>query len=692
MPSLPAPGGGGRRARPPPPPPPPPPPRPNFLFVFTDDQRWDAMSCMGHPFLRTPHMDRIAAEGARFANAFVVDSLCSPGRACFLTGTYPHIHGVLGNEGNDYDPALPSFPGLLQRAGYQTAYVGKWHQAPKSDPRPGFDYWLSFRGQGVYENPELNENGRVFQAQGYMTDLITDHADRWLRRPRQAPFCLTVAHKAVHGPFTPAPRHANAFPDAQMPKPASFDDDLRDKPAWMRENMVRGVARDPRRRNAGKAVPDAFPPVPWDPSARGRLDYYRTLLAVDEGIGRLLETLRETGQLDNTVVVFASDNGYFHGEHRRGDKRLMYEESLRIPFLVRYPRLVRAGTVVDEMALNIDLAPTFLDLAGVRAPNTMQGRSLRPLLAGRKTEWRDDFLYEYFQEAAFPGIPTMVGVRGGRWSYVRYPELQDLDELYDLQNDPHQMRNLAHDPAHAGTVAQMRRDLERLMRETKFRMPEPPAAPKPVARPDAFVLVYDFAKDEGDRVADASGKGHDGRAFGAPVAEGRAGRRARRFDGKARIEVEKAPALDASRGPWSIEAVVRAEGPDGVVLARGGQSQGYALALEGGRPLFAVRVGGDLTLVAGKGSVVGEWVHLAGVIGKDASATLYVNGAPAGSEKLPGFIGNDPNEGMQIGADAGSAVGESAKPAGLVGLVESVRLFAGERAAKDVREDAVEPR
>ncbi|MCX8037655.1 MAG: sulfatase [Candidatus Sumerlaeia bacterium] len=446
--------------------------RPNFVFIYTDDQRYDAMSCMGHPFLRTPNMDRLAQEGVRFANAFVVNSLCSPSRACFLTGLYSHVHGVVDNMGTEYDHALPTYATELQKAGYQTAYIGKFHQGATAMPRPGFDYWLSFRGQGQYGDPALNENGRDFKAKGYMTDLLTDYAVRFLKQTGGKPFCMTLAHKAAHAPFTPAERHADAFPDAKMAEPASWKDDLSGKPAWQRELAVRGMSKKEAAANANKKVPDALPPETWNPTLASRLNYYRTLLAVDESIGRVLAALEEIGQLDNTVVMFASDNGFFMGEHRFHDKRQMYEESIRIPLLVRYPKLAKAGTVNRQMVLNIDVAPTFLDLAGAKVPASMQGRSLRPLIAGEKADWRRQFLYEYFREESYPTIPTMVGIRTERYTYVRYPEIQDLDEMYDLEQDPLQMRNLAQEPKQAETLGRLREDLDRLMKETGYRNPK----------------------------------------------------------------------------------------------------------------------------------------------------------------------------------------------------------------------------
>ena len=450
--------------------------RPNIVVILADDLRWDAMSCAGHPFVRTPSIDRIAAEGVRFTNAFVTTSLCAPSRACFLTGTYAHTNGVRTNEGMEFGPPLRHFPEILRGAGYETAFIGKWHMAPTAQPRPGFDYWLSFKGQGVYVNPLLNEDGRDFQAQGYMTDLLTEYAVNWLRRDRARPFCLYLAHKAVHGPFTPAPRHADLYQDVAMEKPASYDDDFADKPAWIRACMVRGAQAKEWLANQDRPVPPAIAPTEWNPHEEGRLNYYRALAAVDESVGRVLATLQQLGVLNSTVIVFAGDNGFFHGEHRRGDKRLMYEEAIRIPLLVRCPPLAARKRTADEMVLNIDLAPTLLDLAGVPAPADMQGRSFRALLEGGRYKPRESFLYEYWKEEWLPGIPTMVGVRTRRWKYVTYPEIEDIDELYDLQRDPHEMRNLALDPAHARQREAMRRELARLERATRAS-PPPSASP-----------------------------------------------------------------------------------------------------------------------------------------------------------------------------------------------------------------------
>ncbi len=441
--------------------------RPNVVFILIDDMRWDVMSCVDHPFVKTPNIDGIAAAGVRFSNAFVTTSLCSPSRGSFLTGTYVHRHGVRLNGKMDLEPSLATFPMVLQRSGYETGFVGKWHMRPDAEPRPGFDYWLSFKGQGQYVDPPLNENGREFKATGYMTDLLTDDAVRFLEKPREKPFCLVLAHKAMHGPFIPAKRHKDLYGPGDVRKPASFDDPLTSKPKWQRELAVTGGRQRAERRD--RPVEASLEPATWDPESdveKGRLNWHRTLAAVDESVGRVLETLRKTGAAENTVVIFTSDNGFFLGEHRRGDKRMAYEESMRIPLLIAGAGVTGKGRVVDELVLNIDVAPTIEELAGAAVPDTVQGRSLKPLLAGQKPAWRESFLYEYFQEAWIPGIPMMQGIRTRDFKYVRYPELDDIGELYDLKKDPREMHNLFEEPGSQAKLEEMKAELERLLKET----------------------------------------------------------------------------------------------------------------------------------------------------------------------------------------------------------------------------------
>jgi N-acetylglucosamine-6-sulfatase len=424
--------------------------RPNFVFILIDDLRWDALGVTGHPFVKTPHIDRIAREGTRFTNAFVTTPLCSPSRACFLTGQYAHTHGVRDNQNNnELSHRLTTFPLLLHDAGYETGYCGKWHMGTDDSPRPGFDRWASFRGQGQYVDPELNIDGVSGRHPGYMTDLLSAHAVEFIRRRREKPFALYVAHKAVHGPFTPADRHKDLFANETIRRSPNAADTLEGKPA-----LTRPVGGPGPVRPGGGSSDDVI---------RNQL---RCLTSIDEGVGQMLASLTETGALDNTVVIFTSDNGYFWGEHGLGDKRFAYEESIRIPLFVRYPRLARAGSSVDAMALNIDIAPTLLDLAGVKAPASIQGRSLTGLFQGKTKGWRRSFLSEYFMEEKYPRTPTWQAARTERWKYVRCPQLEGADELYDLKADPYEMKNVIGDSAARKRLDEMKAELARLLKES----------------------------------------------------------------------------------------------------------------------------------------------------------------------------------------------------------------------------------
>jgi N-acetylglucosamine-6-sulfatase len=448
--------------------------RPNVLVVLTDDQRWDTLGFVGKfPFLQTPNMDRLAAEGAYFPNAFVTTSLCSPNRATLLTGCYAHIHGVRANDINDLDSTFPTYPQLFQEAGYETAFVGKWHMAPESKPRPGFNYWLSFAGQGVYMNPALNENGREFRQQGYITDILTSATIKWLEQPRTRPFLMILSHKAMHNPFTPARRHADLYADVKLPKPKSYDDTFEGKPKWLRQIVRYGIGRSHWRYNRSRPVPDVLSPVEWDPKHQEYINYLRTLAAVDESLGSVLDVLELKGELDNTIIIYTSDNGYFLGEHRRSNKQLMYEESIRVPLLIRYPRLVRPGAVITPMVASTDIAPTLLDVAEIQIPDIVQGSSLLPLFQSRNVRWRQTLLYEYFYEWMWPGIPTILGVRTQRWKYIHTPDLpEQVDELYDLSNDPYELVNLISSAEHAEVLQTMKTALARELEALKYVPPE----------------------------------------------------------------------------------------------------------------------------------------------------------------------------------------------------------------------------
>jgi N-acetylglucosamine-6-sulfatase len=444
--------------------------KPNIVFILTDDQAWNLLGKDGrYSFMKTPNLDRIAKEGLVFNNAFVTISLCSPSRACLMTGCYAHKHGVYINSYTDPDPEVPYLPKILQEAGYETAFLGKWHMKNGAQPRRGFDYWLSFDGQGQYINPPLNENGREFIQPGYMTDILTDYAVRWLKKPKEKPFCLFLWHKAVHAPFTPAPRDSTAFADALIPEYENWYDDMKDKPRWMRRGWYYGVHEKVWNESKGKPVPDTIDPHPWDPKNPRWLNYLRAMLAVDKSTGEIRDCLEKLHILDNTVIVCSSDNGFFLGAHQRSDKRLMYEESLRVPLMIRYPKMIKEGSKNSEMVLNIDIPPTLAELAGAKIPEKMQGTSLVPLLREESSGWRKSFMYEYFQEAYAPGFVTVVGVRAKRYKYIEsLRQTGDINELYDLETDPGEMNNRINDPGYQSIKAEMIGELQKLKTETGY--------------------------------------------------------------------------------------------------------------------------------------------------------------------------------------------------------------------------------
>jgi N-acetylglucosamine-6-sulfatase len=436
---------------------------PNVVLVLVDDLAAGVMGAESRfPFLATPNVERLQREGATFERAFVPTAVCSPSRASFLTGTYAHTHGVRVNDSQDLSDALPNFPNELKRAGYDTGFVGKWHMnKASSEPRLNFDYWLSFAGQGVYNDPVLNENGREFRASGYVTDVLSEYAVDYIQTPRQTPFCLIVSHKAGHLPFQAAPRHEGAFAGARLPEPPNYAETFAGKPAWQRRYYDCGLTP-----TEACGVRDF---VPWNPHDDRMLTHLRTLLAVDEGLGSLFQALDNMEQLDNTVIIFTSDNGFMLGAHRLQDKRVMYEESLRIPLVIRYPKKLAAGRQVSKLVSTLDLAPTILELAQLEPPETMLGTSLVPLFSDETAPWRDRLLYEYFQEAPGPGVPSILGVRTERWKYVHYPELTgDIDELYDLEADPFELRNLIAEPSYAATLGELQGALQQQLVDTGY--------------------------------------------------------------------------------------------------------------------------------------------------------------------------------------------------------------------------------
>lgn len=654
--------------------------KPSFLFIYTDDQRHDAMSVVQReqggrgrfPWLRTPNLDRLAAEGVRFRNAFVVNALCAPSRASFLTGRYGHLNGVVNNH-TPFPEASATHASLLRQAGYATGYVGKWHMGAQQGQRPGFDYSASFVGQGKYFDCPFEINGTSTPTSGWVDDVSTAFAEDFIRKHRDNPFLLVIGFKTAHGPFDPPPRHADTYAGEQARTVPNLA-----VPAIYRQDGAGG-------RRPGARGPAGTGLVP------ANLGYFRALTAMDENVGKLLALLDELELADDTMVVFASDNGYYFGEHGLGDKRSAYEESLRIPLLVRYPARLKAGTQVDRIALNVDLAPTLLDYAGLPVPSEMQGRSWRPLLEGRSPEdWRRSFFYAYFFERGFR-IPTVTAVRTDAAKLIRYPGHEEWTELFDLAADPYETRNLASDPAAAALRKQLEAEYEAQAAAIQFRIPdfaddprqEGAEAGRRAARAaNAWVLEYRFDRDHGDEVVDASGRDNHGRAIEAPLVERPGGGKARRFDGKAHIVVPRSPSLDPSVGAWAVEAEILAEAPNGLILARGGRTHGYALHLEGGKPVWTVTSSGTTTSVRGPSPVTGDWVRLTGSIASDRRLVLMVDGREVASGRLESLIPTDPNDGMEIGADRGSPVLEPGAaagdpPGGFVGQIGSVRIYSG---------------
>lgn len=430
----------------------------NIVFILIDDQRYDALGFLeAQSFIKTPNLDFLAENGAYLPNAFVTTALCSPSRASILTGLYAHRHKVIDNQ-HPVSDDLVFYPQFLQEVGYQTAMIGKWHIGGNfDDPQRGFDYWVSFKGQGSYlpNKNGLNVNGKKVEQKGYITDELTDYALEFLKaRDQQKPFMLYLSHKAVHSDFIPAERHKGMFKDEHFVPPVSMDlNKHEDAPMWV-ENQ----------RNSWHGVEYPY---------HSNLDieeYYKrygeTLYGVDENVGRLLDYLKEENLLESTLIVYMGDNGFGFGEHGLIDKRTAYEESMRVPLLAYCPEIIKAGTVVEEVVANIDIASTFLEAGGLKAPDYMDGESFFPLLTGETSPWRSGFLYEYYWERNFPQTPTIHALRGDRYKYIHYYGLWDTDELYDLKEDPFEIKNLINHSEHQSTIKKMNKELFEILDET----------------------------------------------------------------------------------------------------------------------------------------------------------------------------------------------------------------------------------
>jgi arylsulfatase A-like enzyme len=437
---------------------------PNILYIMADDHAAHALSCYGSKINQTPNLDRIAHDGMRFTNCFVTNSICTPSRAAILTGKYSHINGV--PVFNRFDGSQPTLAKYLQAAGYHTGMIGKWHLT--SDPT-GFDYWNILPGQGVYHDPVLIEMGQRKKHQGYVTDLITDLSIDFLeRRPRDRPFFLMCHHKAPHRPWQPDGKHARLYDDVDIPTPATFDDDYRTRSAAATEATMR-IDRDLTRQDLKQDPPAALTGAELKKWKYERYikDYLRCVASVDDNVGRLLAYLERSGLANNTIVIYTSDQGFFLGDHNWFDKRFMYEESLRMPFLVRWPGHIKPGTVNERMILNVDFAPTLLAAAGQPVPGDMQGQSFLPLLRGETPDrWRTSMYYRYYHYPQDHRVQPHYGVRTLRYKLIYFNKI-DQWELYDLEKDRVEMKNVYALPAYAQVVKELKAELYRLKDELK---------------------------------------------------------------------------------------------------------------------------------------------------------------------------------------------------------------------------------
>jgi len=452
--------------------------KPDLIVILIDDLRHDEFGAGGHPYMKTPHVDRLAAEGALFERAFHTTPICSPNRASILTGQYASRHGIIDNVARDaMSHRLPNYHLALQHLGYETGHVGKWHMGNDGKPRPGYHHWVSFDGHGSLRDPRLNVNGAYRRRAGYMTDILNREALAFVERARRRPYALFFAHKAVHpdahqsadgtldmnrfGGYLAAERHRGLYRGARFPKKPNMlppRELVKQAPAWAEAFEMRGSPRSRRLLASIQAGTQE--------EIRQRA---RMMASVDEGVGMLLASLARRGRLEDTLILFLGDNGYFFGEHGLGpERRFAYEEGIRAPFLLRYPRRARAGTRLRDLVLCQDIAPTLIELAGGRPGAQVQGRSLLPLLAGRRRGWRKSFLVEYWAEQAMPWLVGMTykAVRTERHKLIRWVNRGaggELDELYDLERDPFELKNLARSAGHARVRASLRQDMRRLV-------------------------------------------------------------------------------------------------------------------------------------------------------------------------------------------------------------------------------------
>jgi arylsulfatase A-like enzyme len=486
---------------------------PNIIFIMSDDHAYQAISAYGHQLNETPNIDRIAREGVLFSKAFVTNSISAPSRAVMLTGKFNHLNGKMDNQDTKYDWDQQNFVKILQQNGYQTAMVGKIHIP--GNPQ-GFDYTNILPGQGQYYNPQFIENGVKKNFPGYVTTLTTQFALNWLdgKRDKTKPFCLLYHQKAPHRGWQPEDKYYDLFDDRDFEVPETFFDDYsgrgtaakhqkmeigRDmewgqdmkfevdpftgkKTGFAREITSRMTpeqltawrnAYNPKNDTFLKNIPQGNDLKKWKYN-RYIKDYLRCIQSVDDGVGEVLDYLKKNGLEENTIVVYTSDQGFYLGEHGWFDKRFMYEESLRTPLLIRYPKEIKAGMVCDKMIQNIDFAATFLDYAGIKIPKDIQGESFRRLINGKSRKWRDAIYYHYYEYPQPHSVIPHYGVRTDRYKLIHFYGVVDEWELYDLEKDPREMKSVYKDPAYSKIKSQLHKQLKTLQKKYQDTNPEAP--------------------------------------------------------------------------------------------------------------------------------------------------------------------------------------------------------------------------
>lgn len=486
------------------------PARPNIIFIMTDDHAYQAISAYGSDRIQTPNIDRLAENGMRFDRAFVTNSICAPSRAVILTGKHSHLNGVLDNRLR-FDSTQTTYPKLLRQAGYQTAMIGKWHL--KSEPT-GFDYWKVLPGQGNYYNPDWRTPNGIVRDTGYVTDIITDEAIDWLSgRDQQKPFLLIYQHKAPHRVWMPGQERLGDLVGENFRRPATLYDDYEGRGRAAKEQALNILAdmayghdskippevveelgieeeewsKNSYRNRIGRMTDEqraawnaVYDPIVENFKARWPMndsllmdwkyqrymeDYLGSVQSVDDNLGRLLQYLEQNDLLNNTLIVYTSDQGFYLGEHGWFDKRFMYEESFRTPLIVSWPGVIEPGSVNTDLVQNLDFAQTLLEAAGVTPPQDMQGLSLLPLLQGQKVEWRDALYYHYYEYPGPHSVKRHYGVRTDRYKLIHFYNDIDEWELYDLEKDPQEMKSVYGDPAYAEVQAQLLQRLEELQKQ-----------------------------------------------------------------------------------------------------------------------------------------------------------------------------------------------------------------------------------